>query len=140
MSAFKPEFAIFDVFNILHTADENDNSEMREVLRRLSRIQAELKCGICVLHHYSKAEGGSMTQRLRGASAIAGWAEWVVGLSMSNEQTQIRKVEFELKAAAPPEPVHFRVVSGPDVTRLECEGDLASALLRSYPVTTSLPN
>jgi len=53
------EFAIFDVFNVMHAADENDNTEMRGILRELSRIQAETGCGIGVVHHYSKSETGN---------------------------------------------------------------------------------
>src|SRR5208283_1575726 len=67
------EFAIFDVFNVMHAADENDAQEMRAVLRELSRIQTEVGCGIAVVHHFNKLDGGTMTQRLRGSSAIAGW-------------------------------------------------------------------
>jgi RecA-family ATPase len=125
MRTFKPEFCIFDVFNVLHTADENDNSEMREVLRQLSRIQAELKCGIGVIHHFNKMETGSMTQRMRGASAIAGWCEWVIALSMADERTKTRKMEFELKAAEPPEPIQFRVVTTSDTTTLELDRQAA---------------
>jgi hypothetical protein len=96
------EFAIFDVFNVMHAADENDNTEMRRVLRQLSRIQAEVGCGIGVVHHFNKAESGSMTQRLRGSSAIAGWAEWLIEISIADEDQKIRHMEFELKAAQPP--------------------------------------
>jgi 5S rRNA maturation endonuclease (ribonuclease M5) len=139
LHAFKPEFVIFDVFNVLHCADENDNSQMREVLRRLTRVQTEVKCGIGLVHHFNKNETGSITQRVRGASVISGWCEWNIGLSMADERTQTRKMEFELKAATPPEPVLFRVVTT-DTTRLEREGDVVNMLLRDYPVTTSRLN
>ena len=83
MRSFKPEFAIFDVFNVLHTADENDNSEMRAVLRQLSRIRDEIGCGVLIIHHYNKqAEQTNMTQRMHGASAIGGWCEFVIGISI----------------------------------------------------------
>jgi AAA domain len=113
------EFAMFDVFNVMHGAEENDNSEMRAVLRRLSQIQTTLKCGIGVVHHYSKSEQGSMTQRLRGASAIAGWAEWLIGISMADEETKVRRMDFELKAACPPDPIYFQIVSDTTSARLE---------------------
>jgi hypothetical protein len=105
------EFAIFDVFNVMHGADENDNPEMRKVLRQLSKIQSQVGCGIGVVHHSNKAESGSMTQRLRGSSAIAGWAEWLIGISIVDEEQKIRRMEFELKAAQPPNPINFRIVS-----------------------------
>jgi RecA-family ATPase len=119
LRALQPCFAIFDVFNVLHAANENDNQEMRTVLRQLSLIQSKIGCGIGVVHHYNKAGEGSMTQRLRGSSAIAGWAEWLIGISMADEEARTRRMEFELKAAEPPEPIHFRIESSPEVSRLE---------------------
>jgi hypothetical protein len=113
------EFAIFDVFNVMHGADENDNTEMRNVLRQLSGIQAEVGCGIGVVHHYSKSEAGSMTQRLRGASAIAGWAEWLIGISIADEDTKTRRMDFELKAAQPPDPIYYRIENSDNGVSLE---------------------
>jgi hypothetical protein len=114
----RPRFAIFDVFNVLHVADENDNQEMRTILRQLSTIQSEIGCGIGVVHHYNKADQGSMTQRLRGSSAIAGWAEWLIGISMADEETKTRRMEFELKAAQPPDPIYYRIESTDTATAL----------------------
>lgn len=112
LKAKRIEFAVFDVFNVLHAADENDNTEMRAILRQLSSIQAQVGCGIGVVHHLNKAENGSLTQRIRGASAIAGWAEWLIGITMADEESKTRKIEFELKAAQPPDPIHYRIDSG----------------------------
>ena len=111
LKLLRPGFAIFDVFNVLHCADENDNQEMRVILRQLSTIQAEIGCGIGVVHHYNKADQGSMTQRLRGSDAIAGWAEWLIGISMTDAETKTRRMDFELKAAQPPDPVYYRIES-----------------------------
>jgi hypothetical protein len=119
LNTLRPQFAIFDVFNVLHAADENDNQEMRSVLRQLSLIQSEIGCGVGVVHHYNKSDQGSMTQRLRGSSAIAGWAEWLIGISIADEETKTRKMEFELKAAEPPNAVYYRIESNPEVSRLE---------------------
>lgn len=57
VEAFKErqiEFAIFDVFNVMHSADENDNTQMRTVLRQLSAIQTQAGCGIGVVHHFTR--------------------------------------------------------------------------------------
>jgi hypothetical protein len=126
----RPRFAIFDVFNVLHVADENDNQEMRGVLRQLSTIQAEIGCGIGVVHHYNKADQGSMTQRLRGSSAIAGWAEWLIGISMADEETKTRRMEFELKASQPPDPIYYRIESTEGVTKLSLSSAPAAAARR----------
>ena len=103
-----PEFVILDVFNVLHGAEENDNTEMRAVLELLNTIHREVNCSLCIFHHFSKASEGSMTQRLRGSSAIAGWAEWIIGLEPDKVH---RKMSFELKAASPPEPINFAIDS-----------------------------
>lgn len=107
----KIEFAVFDVLNVLHAADENDNSQMRNILRQLTAIQSQTGCSIGVVHHFNKAETGGLTQRMRGASAIAGWAEWLVGITMADESTKVRRMEFELKAAQPPESIYYRIDS-----------------------------
>jgi RecA-family ATPase len=109
MTERRIEFAIFDVMNVLHSSDENDNQEMREILARLSEIGSKVGCGIGVVHHYKKDESGSMTKRLRGSSAISGWAEWLIGLTLAEDK--IRRVEFELKAGNPPDPVYFVIDS-----------------------------
>ncbi len=111
LKAVKPEFVILDVFNVLHSADENDNTEMRVVLDHVNRLQREVGCAVAVIHHFNKTGVGSLTQRLRGAGAIAGWAEWLIGVEAADEH--VRKMQFELKAAQPPEPFHYRV-SGED--------------------------
>ena len=99
------------MFNILHGADENDNTEMRGVLEELNRLHREIGCAVGVVHHFSKNSEGSLTQRLRGAGAIAGWAEWLIGVEAQDEH--VRKMQFEIKAAQPPDPLHFRI-SGED--------------------------
>jgi hypothetical protein len=103
------EFVILDVFNVLHAADENDNTEMRKVLNQCKRIQDESGAAIGILHHFNKDMGGSITQRLRGASAISGFAEWMIGITMADEDTRVRRMEFELKASCPPEPIYFHI-------------------------------
>jgi RecA-family ATPase len=113
MKSFEAEFAIFDVFNVMHGADENNNSEMRRVLQKLSQLQAEVGCSIGVVHHYSKASDPELplSQRLRGAGAIAGWCEWLIGIAMADSAAKIRCMEFDIKADNPPTPVHFTIDS-----------------------------
>jgi hypothetical protein len=107
----RTEFAIFDVLNVVHSKDENDNSEMREVLTQLTHIQQKARCGIGVVHHFKKGGEGSWTERLRGSSAISGWVEWLFGVTMADDDTKTRRLEFELKAAKPPNPIHYRIES-----------------------------
>jgi putative DNA primase/helicase len=99
----EPEFVILDVFNILHSADENDNTEMRGVLEQVNRLQREVGCAIGVVHHFNKNAEGSLTQRIRGSSAIAGWAEWLIGVEVEPSGSGTRRMQFELKAANSPD-------------------------------------
>jgi AAA domain/CHC2 zinc finger len=110
LKARQIRFAIFDVFNVLHSADENDNGEMREVLQCLTALQAEAGCQIALVHHFGKGTG-SMMHRLRGSTAIAGWVEWMVGISIVDPETKLRRMEFEAKVDNPPEPIHYRIVT-----------------------------
>jgi hypothetical protein len=109
LKSLKPEFVILDVFNVMHEADENDNTEMRKVVEQLSVLQREVSCSIGVVHHFNKQSEGSLTQRLRGASAIAGWAEWLIGIESIAGEQKTRRMSFELKAASQPDPITYAV-------------------------------
>lgn len=106
------QFAIFDVLNILHLSDENDPSEMRRVMDCFTDIETKARCSIAVVHHLGKSEG-KWTRRLRGASSIHGWVEWMIGVS-EDEATRIRKLSFEMKASEAPEAIHYRIRSQQD--------------------------
>jgi hypothetical protein len=107
----KIEFLILDVLNVLHDADENDNKEMRRVLTAVNTIQARAGCQICIVHHYNKADGQSITKRMRGSSAISGFAEWIVGLDLASDEPKIRRAQFEIKGGEAPEAVYYRITN-----------------------------
>jgi putative DNA primase/helicase len=107
LKAIKPEFVILDVFNIMHSADENDNTEMRAVLEQLNVLQREVGCSIGVVHHFNKQAEGNLTQRIRGSGAIAGWAEWLIGIETLPGEAKTRRMTFEIKAAAQPDPISY---------------------------------
>jgi hypothetical protein len=109
LKGLKPEFVILDVFNVMHAADENDNTQMRAVVEQLSVLQREVSCSIAVVHHFNKQADGSLTQRLRGASAIAGWAEWLIGIESISGEQKTRRMSFELKAASQPDPITYAI-------------------------------
>lgn len=96
------EFTILDVLNRIHNRDENNNSEMAAVVKRIDQMGREAGCRIGLVHHVSKETGGGrFFTRIRGASAIHGWTEWSIGLSLENPNSEgvklIRKAEFEAK-------------------------------------------
>ncbi len=105
------EFCILDVLNVLHDADENDNSEMRRVLTRVSQIRKEVGCQICIVHHSVKDwdETKTLSQLARGSSAIAGFAEFIIGIRMVDEERQTRQMRFETKSSEPSQPFYWRI-------------------------------
>jgi putative DNA primase/helicase len=116
------ELACFDVFRKLHTEDENDNTAMATILDRLARIQTEVGCALALVHHTTKDVNGSIFRRIRGATAIHGWTEWAIGVSVTNPEEPgsewIRKLEFETKAACPANPAYFRIEAPGETMRL----------------------
>ena len=122
---FGAELVILDVFRSLHNGDENDNTEVAKVLEKVSRIQTELKCACALVHHIAKVEQGNIFRGLRGASAIHGWMEWGIGISVINPDEDdrakfVRKAEFESKEATTA-PVFYRIAESVDhsTARLE---------------------
>jgi RecA-family ATPase len=111
----KCEFLMMDVFRRLHFADENCNTEMQQILDRVTRIQNEVGCAIGIVHHANKGEG-SLFHRTRGASAIHGWMEWGIGLSTVNHDAppkeRIRRMEFLTKAGCEPDPIYVKSEGG----------------------------
>jgi RecA-family ATPase len=111
MKAHRTEFCILDVLNVLHDADENDNTEMRRVLTRMSEIRKEVGCQVCVVHHSVKDwdDTKTLSQLARGSSAIAGFAEFIIGIRMIDEDTQTRQMRFETKSAEALPPLYWKI-------------------------------
>jgi hypothetical protein len=106
----RTEFLILDVMRVLHGSEENDNTEMQKIINVLNHIAEEVGCSICLVHHSSKSEALSVTQNARGASAIFGWAEFAIGISVADEETWTRGFAAEVKVAMAPRPFCWRIV------------------------------
>jgi hypothetical protein len=109
------EFCILDVLNVLHDADENDNSEMRRVLTRVSQIRKDVGCQMCIVHHSIKEwdDNKTLSQLARGSSAIAGFAEFIVGIRLVDEETRTRQMRFETKSADPINAFCWKIYDSP---------------------------
>ena len=121
LKRIEAEFVILDVFNKLHSQDENDNSKMRIVLDKIDRIYAETGAQVCTLHHWNKSAEASVTRRMRGAGAIAGAAEWITGIEMVDEPTETRCMQFEIKGGGRIPPIYYRILDNPDKTEIRLE-------------------
>lgn len=114
LKKYQSEFLILDVMRVLHGADENDNTEMQRILSVLNRIQDEVGCSVCLVHHDNKREDATLTERARGASAIAGYAEFICGLRVVDEDEWVREFCCELKAAMPPDKFYWKIFDTED--------------------------
>jgi hypothetical protein len=102
LKQFRVEFVVLDVFRSLHDSEENDNTEVQQVLQRINRIQNECECAVALVHHINKVSSENIFKGLRGASAIHGWMEWGIGISVTNPEEEdkakyVRRLEFESK-------------------------------------------
>jgi hypothetical protein len=124
IAKFGSELCILDVFRSVHESEENDNDEMPNVLAKVNRIQNECNCAVMLVHHLSKATPDNIFKGLRGASAIHGWMEWGIGISVTNPDEQdkhnwIRKLEFENKEGVCM-PIFTKIIgTDPEVIRIE---------------------
>ena len=118
----KIQFVFFDVFRDLWEGNENDNQETAKVLAAAKRIQREGNCQVCIVHHLSKSDKGTIFDRARGGG-INGWKEWGLGISVENPdeepRNQIRKISFHTKADVASVPIFYRLVGGQDELSLE---------------------
>jgi RecA-family ATPase len=103
------EFVVLDVLDRMHSSDENDNREMAKVIAQIVRIEEETGASIGIIHHLSKSNDGNITQRLRGAGAIAGFAQWLIECHIHDEEKKVRQMQFEVKAACPPDPIYWQI-------------------------------
>jgi hypothetical protein len=114
---FGAELVILDVFRTLHHADENDNSEMAQVLAKITRIQTELQSASLLVHHNAKADNPNPFRGLRGASCIHGWMEYGMAISVVNPEADradyVRRIQFESKECVSGD-IFYKIVESPD--------------------------
>lgn len=96
------EVAVIDPLSSYHHKDENNNSEMRGILDKLTHISRQTGVSWIIVHHHGKP-WESKTQ-YRGASSIKDWCDTLINLKGSLT-SPIRKVEFEKVRHGPQLPV-----------------------------------
>lgn len=74
----RPDVVFVDPVADFSSANENDNTEVRAMLRAFDQLAADFNCSIVLIHHTrkpSKVRGQSdgPFERIRGASAYRGW-------------------------------------------------------------------
>ena len=108
------EFAIFDVLNLLHAANENSNTEMTAIMKRISNIRDETNISLALIHHTPHSD----PKRARGAGAIESWWEWKVVVQPDPEDDARKTMSFISKACRPHPPVTIFIRDANDGTAL----------------------
>lgn len=115
------EFIFLDVFNRLHHAEENDNTAMRQVLDKVEEIRAETGAGICLLHHrpkYTEGDSEELSPLLRGAAAIAGFAEFIIAIDVQDYASGLCRLRWQSKDSASSEAKFFDITTNESGLRI----------------------
>jgi hypothetical protein len=90
--AFPAEVVVLDVFNRLHSLEENKQADMTRVLNTLMDFNRIFGCAFIVVHHNRKPQAGSearANQMIRGSGVLAGWGECSLYLRRDKQKDTI---------------------------------------------------
>lgn len=93
-----PDIVCFDPVINFSSADENDNGEVRRLLRQVDTIGHRFNCATALVHHIRKGSVAGDFDGVRGASAFRGWFDTGVMLSGESGATVI---SYQLRNAEP---------------------------------------
>jgi hypothetical protein len=69
---FRPDVVWLDPLVELHTAEENDNTALRQVVARLRSLATRHNCAVVLVHHARKGSTAGDPEGIRGAGSIVG--------------------------------------------------------------------
>lgn len=92
----QPGLVVFDTFSVLaHVTNENDNSEVAQVMANVNKIVQATGATAMLIHHVTKTSGS-----VRGASAFVGNADTVVVAAKEKNEGQGATSTFLLSTSA----------------------------------------
>lgn len=138
----KPILVIIDCLYWTHNNQENDNSEMKNLLRELMFLRDEHQMAILVIHHTKKGvKSESMhNDHIRGASVLAGASDSIFQLRRSPDDEEIRLFKPTKLRYANDKMKKIKVLSlNPENLWFKDEGDVDEIehLTKSKPRTNS---
>lgn len=93
-----PDVVILDPFAELHTADENDNSALRQVVARLRDLAAQHDLAVVLVHHTRKGAMAGDMDSIRGAGGLVYAARIALTVSpMSAEEADDLGISRDLR-------------------------------------------
>jgi hypothetical protein len=98
LADIRPDVLCIDPFINFSSADENDNPEIRVLLRALDTLGEEYDHATLLVHHLKKGATSGDFDAIRGASAVRGWYD--TGILLSGD-TLNPIISYELRNAEP---------------------------------------
>lgn len=113
--ALRPRLVLLDPLVRIHSANENDATEISKLLSYFRELQRRIDTSVILVHHTRKALAGSGGEgrNLRGSSDI--WAFGDSNLYLRHFKGHVL-LTMEHRAAAAPDPVCFHLVANDDQT------------------------
>lgn len=81
----KPDVVMLDPLVELHTAEENDNTALRQVIALLRAFAVRHGCAVVLIHHTRKGAAAGDMDAIRGAGSIVGAARVALTVSPMTE-------------------------------------------------------
>lgn len=111
----RPRLVLLDPLVRLHAANENDATEIAQLLSYFRELQRRLDTSVILVHHTRKNASGSTHggQSLRGSSDIWAFGDCNLYLRRAKEHVIL---SMEHRAAAAPDPVRVQLVTTDETT------------------------
>lgn len=107
----EPRFLLLDPFVRLHHLDENNASDISQLLGHLRTLQRHYDTAICVVHHTRKSSSrGQRGQALRGSGDLHAWGDSNLYLTWTRDGLEL---SIEHRAAPAPDSVFVGLDDGP---------------------------
>lgn len=135
-----PDLLIIDPIINFSSADENDNAEMRKLLRLVDALGARHDCAVVLVHHTRKDASSGAFDAVRGASALRGWFD--TGLMLSGDAAHPVAAYECRNAAALPATLLEKTAQGRFIpcTLTHEEGESADPTIRGEMPGNAHPN
>jgi hypothetical protein len=131
LERLRPKLLVLDPYVRLQRVDENNSTEVSQVLGSLRRLSRSLSVSIALVHHARKGGADQAGQALRGSSDFHAWGDSNLYLSRRGEDLTL---SIEHRAAPSPAPLGLALVSDLGPPRLEIrERPVSDADSRTLP-------
>jgi hypothetical protein len=139
VDTIRPELVIIDSLTNVSETGQNGVEDVKNLLMYLVRLADFANCGLVVIHHLRKPNGGQLTlpgvsiHDFRGSGHITAMARTVLGLSVVQSGKQFslngpRRLELAKTNLGPyPDPLGIQIVDTPAGTKAFVYGEAPSA-------------